>query len=81
MVGLHQQLHEHEFEQIPGVGDGQGSLVCCIPLGCKESDTTEQLNCTETKSKQAQILTTFIPKFFLHMTSLPLALIMAKHHK
>ena len=29
MVGLHHQLHEHEFEQTPGVGDGQGSLVCC----------------------------------------------------
>ena len=73
MVGLHHQLHEHEFEQTPGVGDGQGGLVCCSPWGCKESDTTEQLNCTETKSKQAQILTTFIPKFFLHMTSSPLA--------
>ena len=28
----------------PGVGDGQGGLVCCGPWGCKESDTTEQLN-------------------------------------
>ena len=27
--------------------DGQGSLVCCSPWGCKESDTTEQLNWTE----------------------------------
>ena len=35
---------EHEFEQAPGVGDGQGSLACCGPLGCKESDTAEQLN-------------------------------------
>ena len=34
----------HEFEQAPGVGDGQGSLVCCSPWGHKESDTTEQLN-------------------------------------
>ena len=33
-----------EFEQAPGVGDGQGSLVCCSPWGCKESDTTERLN-------------------------------------
>ena len=38
---------EHEFEQAPGVGDGQGSLACCGPLGCKESDTAEQLNSTE----------------------------------
>ena len=37
----------HEFEQAPGAGDGQGSLVCCSPWGCKESDTTEQLNWTE----------------------------------
>ena len=33
MVGWHQQLYGHEFEQVPGVGDGQGSLVCCIPWG------------------------------------------------
>ena len=32
---------EHEFEQALGVGDGQGSLVCCSPWGRKESDTTE----------------------------------------
>ena len=38
MVGWHHQLDEHEFEQAPGVGDGQGSLVCCSPWGCKESD-------------------------------------------
>ena len=29
MVGWHHQLNGHEFEQGPGVGDGQGSLVCC----------------------------------------------------
>ena len=33
-----------EFEQAPGVGDGQGSLVCCSPWGCKELDMTEHLN-------------------------------------
>ena len=33
--------------QTPGVGDGQGGLVCCSPWGRKESDTTERLNCTE----------------------------------
>ena len=33
-----------EFEPSPGVGDGQGSLACCNPWGCKESDTAEQLN-------------------------------------
>ena len=44
MVGWHHRLNEHEFEQAPGVGDGQGSLVCCSPWGLKESDTTERLN-------------------------------------
>ena len=47
MVGWHHRLNGHEFEQAPGVGDGQGSLVCCSPWGCKESDTTERLNWTE----------------------------------
>ena len=47
MVGWHHLLNEHEFEWTPAVGDGQGSLVCCNPWGCKESDTTERLNWTE----------------------------------
>ena len=44
MVGWHHQLNAHEFEQAPGVGDGQGGPVCCNPWGLKELDTTEQLN-------------------------------------
>ena len=44
MVGWHHRLNGREFEQALGVGDGQGSLACCIPWGRKESDTTEQLN-------------------------------------
>ena len=47
MVGWHHRLDGHEFEKAPGVGDGQGSLVCCSPWGHIESDTTEQLNWTE----------------------------------
>ena len=47
MVGWHHRLDEREFEQAPGVGDGQGSLACCSPWGRKESDTTERLNWTE----------------------------------
>ena len=46
MVGWHHWLNGHEFEQAPGVGDGQGSLVCCSSWGHKESDMTEQLNWT-----------------------------------
>ena len=44
MVGQHHQLDGHEFEQAPGIGDGQGSLVWCSPWGCQELDVTEQLN-------------------------------------
>ena len=44
MVGWYHRLGGHEFEQAPGVGNGQGSLVCCSPWGCKELDTTERLN-------------------------------------
>ena len=43
VVGSHHGLNGHEFEQAPGDGEGQGSLVCCSPWGRKESDTTEQL--------------------------------------
>ena len=45
LVGWHHRLNGHEFEQALGVGDGQGSLACCIcPQGRKEWDMTEQLN-------------------------------------
>ena len=42
MVGWHHWLDGPEFKQAPGVGDIQGSLVCCSPQGRKESDMTEQ---------------------------------------
>ena len=44
MVAWHHQLDGHEFAQAPGVGDVQGSLVCCSSWGYKESDMTERLN-------------------------------------
>ena len=47
MVVWHHWLDGHEYEQVPGVGDGQGSLACWSPWGCKELDTTEGLNWTE----------------------------------
>ena len=49
MVGWHHRLDGHEFEQAPGVGDGQGNPVCCCPWGRKELDMTEWLNWTELK--------------------------------
>ena len=44
MAGWHLQLDGHEFEQALGVGDRQGSLVCCSPWSHKELDMTELLN-------------------------------------
>ena len=45
MVGWHHQLNGREFEHAPGVGNGQGSAVCCSPWGHKESDMAERLRC------------------------------------
>ena len=47
IVGWHHWLDGHEFEQALGGGDGQWSLVCCIPWGRKEWNMTEGLNWTE----------------------------------
>ena len=44
MVGRHHSFDGHEFEQAPGLGDGQGGLACCSPCGHKESDRTKRLN-------------------------------------
>ena len=41
MVGWHHCLNRHEFESTPGVGDVQGSLMCCDSWGHKELDTAE----------------------------------------
>ena len=47
MVGWHHRLDAHGFVWTPGVGDGQGGLVCCVSWGHKESDMTEWLNWTD----------------------------------
>ena len=44
MVGWYHQLNGHGFGWTPGVGDGQGGLACYGSWGCRESDTTKQLN-------------------------------------
>ena len=46
MIGWHHRFDGHEFKQSPEIGDGQGSLVCCSPWGCKELDMPEGLNWT-----------------------------------
>ena len=55
MVVWHHQLNGHEFEQTLGDREGQGSLACCSPLGCKKLDTTEQLNWTELYSSGSRV--------------------------
>ena len=57
-VGQHNQLNGHEFEQVPRVGDGQGSLACCSPWDRKELDMTEQLNGTESFLRAQKAMTT-----------------------
>ena len=44
IVGWHHRLNGYKFEQILGDGEGQGSLACCSPWGCKKLDRTERLN-------------------------------------
>ena len=44
MIEWHHQLNRHAFEQTPGDGERQGSLVCCSSWRHKKSDMTEQLN-------------------------------------
>ena len=69
-VGWYHQLTEHEFEWTPRVGNGQGSLVCYSPWGCKELDTTE-LNWTELKSlNYVQLSVT--PWTVVHQAPLPM---------
>ena len=43
MVGWQHRLNGHEFVKPPGIGDGQGGLVCCCLWDHKESHTAEQL--------------------------------------
>ena len=64
MVGWHHQLDGHEFEQALGVGDGQGSLVCCNPWGHKESDTTEWLNSHFTNFINLNFFQVHIPSMY-----------------
>ena len=56
MAGWHHRLDGRECEWTPGVGDGQGGLVCCDSWGHKESDTTEHLNWTQKKITHTNFL-------------------------
>ena len=65
MVGWHHRLNGYESEQVPGDGEGQGSLVGYSPWGCKVSDTTERLAPTPPGGRAGQLLAWFLA--LLHM--------------
>ena len=67
MVGWHHRLYEHEFEQAPRVGDGQGSLACCSPW-VTESDTNERLNWAELIQSSDSFHV--CPRFYFPLSSL-----------
>ena len=64
MVWWHHRFNGHRFGWTPGVGDGQGGPVYCGSWGCKESDTTEWLNCylIDLKKKKKSLEELFIRK-------------------
>ena len=73
LVGWHHRLNGHGFGWTPGVGDGQGGLVCCSSWGCKELDMTEQLNWTELKNfwrRKWQPTSVWLPGEFRRQRSL-----------
>ena len=70
MAGWHHRLDGRESGWITGNGDDQGGLACCDSWGCKETDTTEQLNWTD--PRQLQYFTSiYLPflKTFIQMKS------------
>ena len=65
MVGWHHRLDGHAFGWTPGVGDGQGGMVCYSSWGCKELDMTERLNWTELMLQTMRVLLLFLSIFLL----------------
>ena len=65
MAGWHHWLDGRESEWTPGVGDGQGGLVCCDSWGHKESDSTERLNWTEPTRAELSSQTGLVSLSFL----------------
>ena len=60
MVGWHHWLNGHEFEQVPGDGEGQGGLVCCSPWGHKDSNMTEWMNNNDPMLLLKQIISLYL---------------------
>ena len=68
MVAWHHQLSEHELEQTPGNGEGQGRLVCCSPWGSKELDMTGWLN---NNMRSIQFFEKWVKKFKANSSFIP----------
>ena len=79
MVERHHWLSEHEFDQTPGDGEGQGSLVCYSPWSHKESDTTEQLNNNKCLTMLLGDLRNYVTNFLLLYLKSPLYLQFLHH--
>lgn len=71
MVGWNHWLHEHEFEQAPGDGEGQGSLACSSPWGHKESEMTEWLNNNNNNEKINKMNSNFYYTYKYHLKLCP----------
>ena len=65
MAGLHHGCNEHELGQIPGDGEGQGSLACCSSWSYKESDITGQLNNSNNNSLPHSLPSTIVNTLLL----------------
>ena len=65
MIGWSHRSNGHEFEQAPGDGEGQGSLVCYSPWGHKELTRTEQLNNTTILNAEFQTNTSIKRAFMV----------------
>ena len=65
IVGCHRWLDRHEFEQAPGVGDGQGSLVCYSWWGRKESwdDWVTELKWSKPETKGQRLYNSTYMKY------------------
>ena len=68
IAGWHHRLDGHEFDQAPGVGDGQGSLDCCSPWGRKELEMSERLNWNELMVSTGLFKDHSLLQTFIHLT-------------
>ena len=90
MVGWHHQLNGHEFEHTPGDSEGQGSLACCSPWGCRvEHDLANEQQPTRLPSSQLQMpnassdphLCFWLTGYWLKLPTITSALICYSNHR